>query len=280
MTSDTRQPTGPAHVAIIMDGNGRWATMRGMRRSRGHRAGVEAAKRIVVEAIYLDIDFLTLYAFSTENWARSKQEVTFLMGLLARHLRSEYGFYQEHNVRVWHVGCLSGLPVEVQREIERVTTATADNTAITVNLAINYGGRDEIVRAVNRWVDARDALGAGEAGGAGDHICEAELRSHLDLGEAPDPDLLIRTGGEQRISNFLLWQCAYAELAFSSHLWPDWDGSDLRRAVGEFQLRKRNFGGTPVATPACRDEPRPAARQGCRDAYGHCWPISGSMPQS
>lgn len=245
MTTRRRHATVPAHVAIIMDGNGRWATMRGLRRSRGHRAGVEAAKRIVLESIALGIDQLTLYAFSTENWARSKQEVTFLMGLLARHLRTEYDFYRQNNVRVRHIGCLSGLPAEVQREIARVTTDTADNTAITVNLAINYGGRDEIVRAVNRWVDARDA---DEAGEPRRHLGESELRSYLDLGEAPDPDLVIRTGGEQRFSNFLLWQCAYAELAFSPRLWPDWDGSDLRRAVEEFQGRKRNFGGMP-ATP-------------------------------
>ncbi|HKJ86586.1 MAG TPA: polyprenyl diphosphate synthase [Spirochaetia bacterium] len=240
MTTIKPHTSLPGHVAIIMDGNGRWATARGLRRSRGHRAGVEAAKRIVLESIAIGIDQLTLYAFSTENWTRSKQEVTFLMGLVARHLRTEYDFYRQNNVRVRHIGCLSGLPAEVQREIERVTTDTADNTAITVNLAINYGGRDEIVRAVNRWVDARDP---------GEHLCEAELRSYLDLGEASDPDLLIRTGGEQRISNFLLWQCAYAELAFSPRLWPDWDGGDLRRAVDDFRRRKRNFGGTPIPPP-------------------------------
>ncbi len=257
MTKQTSH-TVPAHVAIIMDGNGRWATTRGLRRSRGHRAGVEAAKRIVLESIAIGIDQLTLYAFSTENWARSKQEVTFLMGLLARHLRTEYDFYRQNNVRVRHIGCLSGLPVEVQREITRVTSDTAHNAAITVNLAINYGGRDEIVRAVNRWVDTRDAqvlYGGGDAGEPRGHLCEAELRKQLDLGEAPDPDLLIRTGGEQRISNFLLWQCAYAELAFSPRLWPDWDGADLRRAVDEFRGRKRNFGGMPSTQKACLRAP-------------------------
>lgn len=242
----THTPTGvPRHVAIIMDGNGRWATARGMRRSRGHRAGVEAAKRIVLESISLGVECLTLYAFSTENWRRSKQEVSFLMGLVARHLRTEYDFYRENNVRVRHLGNLEGLPKEVRREIARVTTETAGNTAITVNLAINYGGRDEIVRAVNRWMDEHEGDGA--------RLEEADLRAHLDLADTPELDLLIRTGGQQRISNFLLWECAYAELVFNDRLWPDWDGADLRAAVAEYRGRKRNFGAMPGEEPDLRE---------------------------
>ena len=242
----THTPTGvPRHVAIIMDGNGRWATARGMRRSRGHRAGVEAAKRIVLESISLGVECLTLYAFSTENWRRSKQEVSFLMGLVARHLRTEYDFYRENNVRVRHLGNLEGLPQEVRREIARVTSETAGNTAITVNLAINYGGRDEIVRAVNRWMDEHEGDGA--------RLEEADLRTHLDLAGTPELDLLIRTGGQQRISNFLLWECAYAELVFNDRLWPDWDGADLRAAVAEYRSRKRNFGAMPGEEPDLRE---------------------------
>ncbi len=232
----------PRHVGIIMDGNGRWATRRGLPRTRGHRQGVQAAKRVTLEAINLGIEHLTLYAFSSENWRRSRREVSFLMALLGRHLRREYDFYRDNNVRVVHVGDIAGLPAEVQREIGRVTMETADNSAITVNLAVNYGGRDEIVRAVNRWIDAGNA-------GSGRHMDEADLQAHLDLGDAPDPDLIIRTGGEQRLSNFLLWECAYAELYFSRRLWPDWTGEDLRWAIGDFQARKRNFGAMPAASP-------------------------------
>jgi undecaprenyl diphosphate synthase len=244
MSSNTATAV-PRHVAIIMDGNGRWATARGMRRSRGHRAGVDAAKRIVLESISLGIECLTLYAFSTENWRRSKQEVSFLMGLVARHLRTEYDFYRENNVRVRHLGNLDGLPDEVRREIVRVTRETADNTAMTVNLAINYGGRDEIVRAVNRWIEEHEGEEA--------RLEEADLRAHLDLADTPELDVLIRTGGQQRISNFLLWQCAYAELVFNDRLWPEWEGADLRAAVDTYRGRKRNFGAVPGEEPDPRE---------------------------
>jgi len=238
MATDTTRTGAPRHAAIIMDGNGRWATMRGLRRSRGHREGVQAAKRVVLEAIDLGVEHLTLYAFSTENWTRSRQEVSFLMALVAHHLRTEYDFYRRNNVRVVHVGDREGLPPEVRREIVRVTNETAENTAITVNLAINYGGRDEIVRAVNRWIEQRD--------GEDSRLCEADMREHLDLAGTPELDLLIRTGGEQRISNFLLWECAYAELVFTPRLWPDYEAADLRAAVDEYRRRKRNFGGMPT----------------------------------
>ncbi len=227
----------PTHVGIIMDGNGRWATKRNLRRTRGHREGVEAAKRVVREAIVLGIRFLSLYAFSTENWRRTEEEVSFIMGLVARNLRSHYGFYRDNRVRVCHSGNLEGLPDEVQREIHAVTAETSEFDAITVNLAVNYGGRDEIVRAVNRWIET--------SGNGSQMLDESEISSHLDLPQLPDPDLIIRTGGEQRISNFLLWEAAYAELYFSDRLWPEWDADDLRKAVRDFAQRKRNFGGMP-----------------------------------
>jgi len=226
----------PRHVGIIMDGNGRWATMRNMRRTRGHREGVEAAKRVVLEAISLGIEYLSLYAFSTENWRRTEEEVSFIMGLVARNLRSQYDFYRENSVRVCHSGNLDGLPPEVRSEIHAVASETLNNKAITVNLAVNYGGRDEIVRAVNRWIQSGVTNGSAV-------LDEARVHEHLDLPQIPDPDLVIRTGGEKRISNFLLWESAYAELFFSDRLWPEWNGDDLRDAIDDFRRRKRNFGG-------------------------------------
>ncbi len=227
----------PRHIGIIMDGNGRWATQRGYRRTRGHRAGVDAAKRVVLEAIAQGVEVLTLYAFSTENWRRAEEEVAYIMALVAHNLRSQYDFYRENNVCVRHIGNVEGLPGEVRREIARVTEDTAANDAITVNLAINYGGRDEIIRAVNRWVANRDD--------GSFSFCEESLRGHLDDPQCPDPDLIIRTGGERRLSNFLLWECAYAELYFSDHLWPDWGARELQEAIDDFSRRSRNFGGMP-----------------------------------
>lgn len=229
----------PRHIGIIMDGNGRWATARNMRRTRGHREGIEAAKRIVLASIDIGVSFLSLYAFSTENWRRTEDEVSFIMGLVARNLRDQYGFYRENNVRVIHSGNLDGLPSEVRSEISAVTDETRGNSALTVNLAVNYGGRDEIVRAVNRWVET-----AAVRSSAGlRNLMESDINGHLDLPDMPDPDLIIRTGGERRISNFLLWQCAYAELYFSDLLWPEWGAAQLNDAVADFRHRKRNFGG-------------------------------------
>jgi undecaprenyl diphosphate synthase len=226
----------PRHIGIIMDGNGRWATSRNLRRTRGHKEGIEAAKRVVLQAIARGVEYLSLYAFSTENWRRAEDEVSFIMGLVARNLRDQYNFYRENNVRVTHSGNLRGLPDEVRREIAAVSTETAENNAITVNLAVNYGGRDEIVRAVNRWI-------ASHSGDPSVPLREEDLTANLDLPEIPDPDLVIRTGGEQRISNFLLWECAYAEFFFSNRLWPEWNGDDLNDAIDNFSRRKRNFGG-------------------------------------
>jgi undecaprenyl diphosphate synthase len=229
----------PQHVAIIMDGNGRWAERRGLPRRKGHREGLTAAKRIVKSARKLGIRVLSLFTFSTENWKRAEDEVSFLMGLIATHLRKEYDFYRENAVRVLHSGDITRLPAELQREIASVTRDTRDHDGIQVNLAINYGGRDEVIRAANRWL--------GNGGRTGELTQEA-LRRHLDQPDLPEPDLLIRTGGERRLSNFLLWECAYAELYFSDVLWPDFDEPDLRDAIYDYQSRDRRFGAVECAT--------------------------------
>ncbi|TVR58189.1 MAG: di-trans,poly-cis-decaprenylcistransferase [Spirochaetaceae bacterium] len=225
-------PTLPRHVGIIMDGNGRWATERNLRRTRGHQEGVEAAKRVVIELEKLGVEFLSLYAFSTENWRRTEEEVSFLMALVARNLRDHYDFYRENRIRLHHSGDLAGLPPDVRAEIAAVTRDTEGYSGIQVNLAVNYGGRNEIIRAFKRWGDRGDA-----------DLTEQTLASFLDLPQFPDPDLIIRTGGEQRISNFLLWQSAYSEWIFSPKLWPDWCDEDVRAAIAEYQHRVRNFGG-------------------------------------
>ena len=231
----------PRHVGIIMDGNGRWATRRNLSRHRGHREGLTAAKRTVKAARDLGIHYLSLYTFSTENWRRTEEEVSFLMGLIANHLRKEYDFYRENRVRVVHSGDLGRLPENLQREIRTVTLDTADYDGIQVNLAINYGGRDEIVRSVNRWLH----------NGRKHADLDAEaLRKHLDLPDFPEPDMVIRTGGEKRLSNFLVWECAYSELLFTDVLWPDFDRSHLEAAVREYQHRERKFGGMGCETSA------------------------------
>jgi undecaprenyl diphosphate synthase len=227
----------PVHVGIIMDGNGRWAEKRGKPRRSGHLEGVKAAKRIVRAASAAGLRFLTLYTFSTENWSRPAAEVTYLMYLIRRHLKSEVRFYHENQIRVLHSGSLERLPRGVLRELSRVTSETAAHLGLTVNLAIDYGGRDEILRAVNRL----------RAGGRDGPIGEAELRGALDHPEIPDPDLIIRTGDECRLSNFLIWQVAYAELYFSPKMWPDWTAEDLRLALEEYRRRERRFGTAPSA---------------------------------
>jgi undecaprenyl diphosphate synthase len=246
----------PVHVGIIMDGNGRWAASRGKPRTYGHREGLKAAKRVVRAASELGLRYLSLYTFSTENWKRARDEVNFLMLLIRTHLRKEFDFYREHRIRVIHSGDPAPLPPAVLREIERVSAATDSYTGLTVNLAINYGGRDEIVRAFNRWL-ASHPHGAAAAGGAAAAAAEAsqgahngspvlsleELERHLDQPELPAPDLIIRTAGEQRLSNFLLWESAYAELFFSPLRWPDWDGQQLEAAIVDYQQRRRTFGG-------------------------------------
>ncbi len=224
----------PRHIGIIMDGNGRWAEQRGEPRTFGHKNGTEAAKRVIKAAISLGVSYITLYTFSTENWSRSEKEVNFLMRLLRQHLRRDSNFYHSNRIRVLHAGALEGLPAEIQKELAHAQEATREYEAITAVLAINYGGRDEVIRAVNKWrsqtAEDRD-------------ITIDDVSAHLDNPEVPDPDLIIRTAGEMRLSNFLLWESAYAEYYFSEKLWPDWDYEDLAAAVEHYQKRKRKFGG-------------------------------------
>jgi undecaprenyl diphosphate synthase len=226
----------PDHVGIIMDGNGRWARARGRARTYGHREGLKAAKRVVTRAAELGLSYLSLYTFSTENWNRAREEVSFLMVLIRTHLRKELSFYRDLGIRVIHSGDRSKLPHEVLDAIELVTSETADFRGLTLNLAINYGGRDEIVRAVNRWLER-------QTGSAGSLLTPDELSAYLDQPALPAPDLIIRTGGEQRLSNFLLWEGAYSELFFSPLRWPDWDGDRLTDAIRDYQCRRRTFGG-------------------------------------
>ncbi len=222
-----------------MDGNGRWAERRKLSRHRGHREGLTAAKRTVKAARDLGVRYLSLYTFSTENWRRTEEEVSFLMNLITSHLRKEYDFYRENRVRVVHSGDLTRLPASLQQEIETVTRDTAGYDGIQVNLAINYGGRDEIVRSVNRWL---------HNGRKGADLDVNALTEHLDLPDFPEPDLVIRTGGEKRLSNFLIWECAYSELLFSDVLWPDFDRRDLVAAISDYQHRERKFGGMGCET--------------------------------
>jgi undecaprenyl diphosphate synthase len=224
----------PRHVGIIMDGNGRWATARGKARSEGHLEGVKAAKRVVAAAADAGLAYLSLYTFSTENWSRAEEEVSYLMFLMRSYLRKEYDFYRQKGIRILHSGDIERLPQDIIREIEDVTRDTAQYKGLTVNLSINYGGRNEIVRAFNRFL----------ASGRGAPLTEEVFREYLDHPELPDPDLVIRTANEQRLSNFLLWESAYAELYFSPKLWPDWTGDDLLEAFADFGRRSRTFGGT------------------------------------
>ena len=227
----------PAHVGIIMDGNGRWATRRKLPRTSGHNEGLKRAKDIAKAASDLGIKYLTLYVFSTENWKRTQQEVGFLMGLIHSHLRQELAFYKENQIRVNMIGDLSGLPSDVQRDIIEAREDTKSFSGTTVCLAINYGGRDEILRGIKK-------LSA--QGFSMDEITEEKLSESFDIPGLPDVDLLIRTGGEQRLSNFLLWKSAYAELVFSKTLWPDYGKEEFLADIREFQSRNRRFGAAPA----------------------------------
>ena len=228
----------PQHVAIIMDGNGRWAIQRGLNRVAGHREGVKAARAVVRAAHELGIRFLTLYAFSSENWSRPSFEVTTLMTLLERSIDQELPELMANNVRLRVIGRADGVPPSVRRGIERAVAATAGNTGLTLFMAFNYGGRDELVDAIRAL--ARQVQ-AGEL--EPEEIDEARVGRALYTQGVPDPDLLIRTSGEMRVSNFLLWQIAYTELVITPTPWPDFRPRDLYLAVAEYQRRDRRFGG-------------------------------------
>jgi undecaprenyl diphosphate synthase len=229
---------GPHHVAIIMDGNGRWAKARGLPRVAGHRRGADAVRRVIRGAGELGIPVLTLFAFSTENWARPADEVSDLMGLLRHYLRNELAELASNGARLRVIGERSRLAPDIVADIADAEQRTRSNTRIDVNICINYGSRDEIVSAT-RSLATKVAAGEIAPQQIDEHLFEREL---LTAG-VPDPDLLIRTSGEQRISNFLLWQCAYAELVFVDTLWPDFGKEHLERAIAEFRRRDRRYGG-------------------------------------
>ena len=229
----------PCHIAIIMDGNGRWAQQQGKPRIMGHKAGVESVQDIVRAARELGIGVLTLYAFSTENWKRPPLEVQALMGLLKSFLESELATMVHNNVSLRCIGQKDRIPPEVREVLERVIRETAGNTGLILNLALSYGGRSEITQAVQAIAQKcmNGTLNPKE-------INQSVLEQHLYTAGLPDPDLLIRTGGETRLSNFLLWQASYAELYFTEILWPDFRKKDLLHAILDFQKRQRRFGKT------------------------------------
>jgi undecaprenyl diphosphate synthase len=223
----------PRHVAIIMDGNGRWARRRGKPRIFGHTRGAERVRGTVELCRKLGIEVLTLYAFSDENWGRPKEEVSFLMDMLGRFLRSEIATMKKNGIRFRTIGRTERLPRSAQQWIEKAAAETAANTGMVLNLALSYGGRGEILQAVKRIA---------ASGPVPEDLREDQIAAHLDTAGLPDPDLIIRTSGEQRISNFLLWQAAYAELYFTEVLWPDFDEKELLTALLDFQKRSRRFG--------------------------------------
>ena len=229
---------GPNHVATIMDGNGRWAKARGLPRVAGHRRGADAVRRVVRGAGELGIPVLTLFAFSTENWTRPADEVNDLMGLLRHYLRNELDELRKNGARLRVIGNREGLASDIVRDISDAENMTRGNSRIDVNICINYGARAEILQAIRSL--ARQ-VAAGEL--TADRIDEDRFESELLTSGVPDPDLLIRTSGEQRISNFMLWQCAYAELVFVDTLWPDFGKEHLEQAIAEFRRRERRYGG-------------------------------------
>lgn len=229
----------PKHIAIIMDGNGRWAKQKGLPRTMGHRSGIKSVRRVVEACVELKIPVLTLYAFSIENWRRPKAEISTLMRLLSEFLEKEIQEMNEQDIRFTAIGRLEQLPDFVQKRLRRTIEATAANKGLVLNLALNYGGRSEIVDAAKKMAER---VRKGEI--SLDQIDEASFSKFLYTDGLPDPDLLIRTSGEMRISNFLLWQISYSEIVVTKKLWPDFTKGDLQEAIGEFQRRERRFGAT------------------------------------
>lgn len=230
--------TLPRHVAIIMDGNGRWAQARDLPRLKGHKAGAEALRPIVIECANRKLDALTVYSFSTENWARSDDEVMGLMSLYVQYLVSERPLFMDNNVRFRHIGIREGLPPEVLDQLDALADMTRDHTGMTFVLALNYGSRQEITEAT-RAIAAKAAAGQLDPAA----IDETTVADHLDTAGLPDPDLLIRTSGELRLSNYLLWQLSYAEFYITEKHWPDFTVEELHKAFAAFGDRNRRFGG-------------------------------------
>ncbi|AEB76132.1 isoprenyl transferase [Clostridium botulinum] len=228
----------PKHIAIIMDGNGRWAKQKKLPRTLGHKAGVETIREIVKECSKLDVKILTLYAFSTENWKRPKEEVGALMKLLVEYLKKELKELHEENVVIRTIGDISKLPNICQEELTNAYNTTKNNTGLTLNLALNYGGRDEIINAMKV---IGEKIQEGDL--SPEDINEKLISQFLYTKNLDDPDIIIRTAGEQRLSNFLLWQCAYSEFWYTDIKWPDFKKDDLCKAIYDYQNRDRRFGG-------------------------------------
>lgn len=242
--SDTDAPA-IRHIAIIMDGNGRWAGERGLPRAEGHRQGVESVRRTVEAARELGVCHLTLFSFSSENWTRPKQEISDLFGLLRHFVRRDLADLHKHGVKIRVIGTRAGLDADLVKLIDEAVELTKDNTALNLTIAFNYGARDEIARAARRIAEdvSTGALTAGE-------VTEERFGAYLDTANLPDPDLLIRTSGELRLSNFLLWQLAYAEFVFVDTYWPDFTRDHLESAIAEYHRRTRRFGGTSARSSA------------------------------
>jgi len=228
----------PRHVAIIMDGNGRWARLRNLPRLEGHRAGTENVRRVVEAFARYEVRYLTLYAFSTENWSRPKEEVQGLLEMLESIIHREGKALHKERVRIRHLGRLDRLPPSLQQAIQEVLTLTQDNEGLTLSVALDYGGRDEILHAVRRIL---------QDGVPPEQVDEALFARYLYTADLPDPDLIIRTAAEQRLSNFLLWQCAYSEFYFTPVYWPDFDDREVVRALEAYAQRQRRFGGLPAS---------------------------------
>ncbi len=228
----------PRHIAIIMDGNGRWAHSRGLPRMAGHRAGVENLRRVIEGCVEDGVQILTIYAFSTENWVRPQEEVKGLMSILEEVIDREMGELHKNGVRLRHIGRLEGLSPLLQKKVTQAMELTRENRKLTLNIAFNYGGRDELVRAVQNMI--RDGVPA-------EGVDEMLIGKYLYTADIPDPDLVIRTSGEQRGSNFLIWQSAYSEWYFPAVYWPDFDKEELRKALWEYNSRDRRFGGIHTA---------------------------------
>ncbi|MEZ5648302.1 MAG: isoprenyl transferase [Alphaproteobacteria bacterium] len=232
----------PCHIGIIMDGNGRWAQARGLPRTVGHRKGIEAVRSVVQAASDLSIPYLTLYGFSLENWSRPLLEINELMGLLRHYLRSELAELHQNGVRIRTIGDLARLPADIQALVRNAEVTTQNNTRLNLTIALSYGGRQEIINAVQCLAQA---VAAGHL--SPQAIDETIVRGALSTADLPDPDLIIRTSGEKRISNFLLWQSAYAEMVFVDTLWPEFGREDLVAAIREYQQRERRYGSANIS---------------------------------
>jgi len=256
----------PKHVAVIMDGNGRWAQERGMLRVEGHKEGMESVREAVKLSSQLDIKYLTLYAFSLENWKRPAREVRFLMGLLESYLKKEVAELHANNVRIATIGKTNALPKPVQKVLQKAIEHTAGNDGLTLTLALSYGGRWDIVRAVQMI-----ALDVRRGKVSPEDLTEETMRSYLSTGGMPDPDLMIRTSGEMRLSNYLLWESAYTEIYVTNELWPSFRREEYYKALSDYTLRERRFGQTSdqlrTATVGPNNTSKPTTMERILDAF-------------